>query len=80
MCHSRQVNLRRIRSADNAIKYYQNISKGIKVMERTEMLLWTDGQTDAILSAISHKPMSGYKNKRNKLNPQTVARLLTLLS
>ena len=27
-------------------KYYQNISKGIKVIERTSFCLQTDGQTD----------------------------------
>ena len=47
-------------------KYYQNISKGMKVIEHTNFCIWTD----AWLIAISPKPCrSGDKNINNSTLP-----------
>ena len=45
------------------IKYYQNMSKGIKVMKHRRMHLQTDRGTDAMLIAISPEPIRPGKTK-----------------
>ena len=66
------------------IKYYQNMSKGIKVMERTRMRLRTDGRRTAIWIAtrVSPEPIGRWEKVTKAVSivkcPVSLKRLDTL--
>ena len=51
-------------------KYYKNISKGIKVIDRISFCLWTDGQTDI---------QEGHSEVPNGLWPLQIYAVYTLI-